>query len=636
MRKTIMLTTLLALIAIVVTSFSATAQFTTAPGVLKELSPGLLCNAFEGYPGDRIDCRATYAVVTPGKSLVEVCVKPDTGFLVSIFATPTNLVGNCRLGQTFCYSYIVDSSNAKVGDVTNELHFYPTVPTPDSKAWSTTGDGYGKLYHVVKDSVTQCCATPDGKPQSCDAVNPYGWGTNQIAFTVLKKDSSTITPTPTAPAPAPTEPTPIDVTPTTPIPVAPPVTPTAGFFDIVDEVKFLQQPAISYFDVSPTKLTAGTNRKLKALVYVKNTGSTTDTMKVEGGIYKTKTLIDEFGVQSLTVFIPKQAVGNCDVSEKNVATYDVTLKPGEIAELQFVVDTPIAVSVPDSSYSFFVQTYRTCYKDLPAGSTDVGSTDYRRIPLTFTEFKGWAGEESCSDNFQNQDETGIDCGGVCGATCQKSAICASNDDCAPPLICKLSDTKLRCETRIGDENGTIKLCGGKPCDKRTGLPTAISLTSEQYDKATDTAIIAAMCEFPTDCAPVGDLSINCLGGEDVRIRNEEAVKRVELRVVAGGTIGDVCEGASSALQVVPIVGGFSGIAKTACIHQFAAASANEKLLSGTCRAGEEGGGLSGIVDFFKTVGELFGLKGSTATGIGATIVIGLGLLILNMAFGKRS
>ncbi len=36
---------------------------------------------------------------------------------------------------------------------------------------------------------------------------------------------------------------------------------------------------------------------------------------------------------------------------------------------------------------------------------------------------------TCTDGFLNQDETAVDCGGVCGATCTDGVDCGSNEDC---------------------------------------------------------------------------------------------------------------------------------------------------------------------------------------------------------------
>lgn len=62
----------------------------------------------------------------------------------------------------------------------------------------------------------------------------------------------------------------------------------------------------------------------------------------------------------------------------------------------------------------------------------------------------------CDDGIRNGDETDVDCGGTCGATCAIDASCASLDDCAPGGICavlpsttEVTDASLRtCRPRI--------------------------------------------------------------------------------------------------------------------------------------------------------------------------------------------
>lgn len=39
-------------------------------------------------------------------------------------------------------------------------------------------------------------------------------------------------------------------------------------------------------------------------------------------------------------------------------------------------------------------------------------------------------EETCADGIKNQDETAVDCGGACGATCEEGATCVKDGDCA--------------------------------------------------------------------------------------------------------------------------------------------------------------------------------------------------------------
>jgi Proprotein convertase P-domain len=46
---------------------------------------------------------------------------------------------------------------------------------------------------------------------------------------------------------------------------------------------------------------------------------------------------------------------------------------------------------------------------------------------------------TCVDAFQNQDETDVDCGGTCGATCVTGEACVANGDCVSDLCDPASD-----------------------------------------------------------------------------------------------------------------------------------------------------------------------------------------------------
>lgn len=49
-------------------------------------------------------------------------------------------------------------------------------------------------------------------------------------------------------------------------------------------------------------------------------------------------------------------------------------------------------------------------------------------------FNTRAENATCSDTIKNEDETDVDCGGGCGATCAGGKACLVNDDCAS-FIC---------------------------------------------------------------------------------------------------------------------------------------------------------------------------------------------------------
>ena len=63
--------------------------------------------------------------------------------------------------------------------------------------------------------------------------------------------------------------------------------------------------------------------------------------------------------------------------------------------------------------------------------------------------------ESCSDGIMNQDESDVDCGGTCGATCTPGDMCGGNGDCTTDMcnagVCEGgADVHGRHDERHGD------------------------------------------------------------------------------------------------------------------------------------------------------------------------------------------
>ncbi|CAF1683878.1 unnamed protein product, partial [Adineta ricciae] len=69
---------------------------------------------------------------------------------------------------------------------------------------------------------------------------------------------------------------------------------------------------------------------------------------------------------------------------------------------------------------------------------------------------------SCSDGNQNQNETDIDCGGVCGSTCKVNQTCSRNTDCANGNCHTALKTcqPLSCSDGNKNQNETDVDCGG--------------------------------------------------------------------------------------------------------------------------------------------------------------------------------
>ncbi|CAF1341386.1 unnamed protein product, partial [Adineta ricciae] len=80
--------------------------------------------------------------------------------------------------------------------------------------------------------------------------------------------------------------------------------------------------------------------------------------------------------------------------------------------------------------------------------------------------------QSCNDGNQNQDETGVDCGGfVCEARCDLNQVCSNNSDCSngnchiSSKLCQISS----CNDGNQNQDETDVDCGGSICGARCSL-----------------------------------------------------------------------------------------------------------------------------------------------------------------------
>ncbi len=76
----------------------------------------------------------------------------------------------------------------------------------------------------------------------------------------------------------------------------------------------------------------------------------------------------------------------------------------------------------------------------------------------------WAPTATCSDGKQNQDESSIDCGGVCSA-CPRNSACYTNSDCQSPSVCLngTCDFDGTCSDATQNQDETDVDCGGTVC-----------------------------------------------------------------------------------------------------------------------------------------------------------------------------
>ncbi len=73
---------------------------------------------------------------------------------------------------------------------------------------------------------------------------------------------------------------------------------------------------------------------------------------------------------------------------------------------------------------------------------------------------------TCTDTFQNQDESDVDCGGACGATCTVDETCNLDADCESGF-CHPTDSSCQvptCTDTFQNQDETDVDCGGAVCD----------------------------------------------------------------------------------------------------------------------------------------------------------------------------
>jgi hypothetical protein len=71
---------------------------------------------------------------------------------------------------------------------------------------------------------------------------------------------------------------------------------------------------------------------------------------------------------------------------------------------------------------------------------------------------------TCSDSMHNGDETDVDCGGSCGATCDKGETCSASIDCLSNYCQGNVCLSPSCEDTVRNGGETDVDCGGSACD----------------------------------------------------------------------------------------------------------------------------------------------------------------------------
>jgi len=111
--------------------------------------------------------------------------------------------------------------------------------------------------------------------------------------------------------------------------------------------------------------------------------------------------------------------------------------------------SPETLSVSDNRYFQFRANFSTTDSNY--------SPELYNLTIDYTSTGG-----NCSDGIKNQDETDVDCGGICGATCNDTKICSNSLDCFNGY-CE-SNVCVSCSDGIKNLNETDVDCGGNICN----------------------------------------------------------------------------------------------------------------------------------------------------------------------------
>src|SRR6478736_487052 len=131
---------------------------------------------------------------------------------------------------------------------------------------------------------------------------------------------------------------------------------------------------------------------------------------------------------------------------------------------------------------------------------------------------GRCADPTCLDKIQNQDETGVDCGGVC-SPCDVGQRCSVNEDCST-APCVKNVCGDHCVNGVKDVDESDKDCGGvtcAPCDDSKGCRSAADCKSTQClnsrcNAATCSDQLQNQDESDIDCGGVCSTTKGCAVG----------------------------------------------------------------------------------------------------------------------------
>jgi hypothetical protein len=194
---------------------------------------------------------------------------------------------------------------------------------------------------------------------------------------------------------------------------------------------------------------------------------------------------------------------------------------------------PDLVTAPSLETCPFVCTAGACTGECVPGATDCGGGggagaglvprtcqidgtwfDGNACPYLCAAATGSCVAATCGDGAKNGNETDVDCGGGCGATCTVNKTCAINGDCVRPASAKCTGGKCTAAAcNDGAKNGPESDvdCGGS-CPTKCSVGKGCGTTGDCALSACVGAICAGVCTPGTQrCSGTGIQTCSATG-----------------------------------------------------------------------------------------------------------------------------
>lgn len=212
---------------------------------------------------------------------------------------------------------------------------------------------------------------------------------------------------------------------------------------VVADPDFIVEIAGVNSNVQNNGLSAGKEGSI--FVEITNLGDA-GSMKVETGVYKQSTLEDWYNTRLFSLvgaFVTDASTSatlNCEPGQPNVETWEGSLSSGESKRIEFKITAP---TDSDELYGVHTTAFDVCYKNAPYvnGVKQTGQTSYdiEAVEVKNNPFNPVTPTYTCNDGIVNQDETAVDCGGVCGR-CADYYDCRVDSDCSTTSVCDYDAT----------------------------------------------------------------------------------------------------------------------------------------------------------------------------------------------------